>query len=167
MPLTTDILDGWRKPARLIRQKLDEGLREDRALAVCMGACGLIFLSQLPLMARGVWADQARPEAARIPMDARMGGALMGTIFLLPLVLYAIGAVSHLAARALGGRGGWFGARLALFWALLAAAPAILLNGLAAGFLGPGPAATAIGAAVGIGFVYLWISMLIEAERAP
>ena len=52
-----------------------------------------------------------------------------------------------------------------LFWALLVVSPLALLNGLVAGFVGQGPGATAVGVLVLVGFLYLWISMLIEAER--
>lgn len=160
MAVTTDILRGWRDPRGLIRDKLAAGVREDRALATCMGACALIFLAQWPRLAREAFHDPS------IPLDARMGGALLAVIFLLPLFLYAFGALGHLIARAFGGKGNWFRARLALFWALLVVTPAMLFHGLIAGFIGPGAAATIVGALVGIGFLYLWLSMLAEAERA-
>ena len=41
----------------------------------------------------------------------------------------------------------------------------LLAAGLVAGFIGGGTGATAVGVLVLAGFVYLWISMLIEAER--
>ena len=45
---------------------------------------------------------------------------------------------------------------LALFWALLAVAPAMLLAGLVAGLVGSGPALTVVQALCGIGFVMIW-----------
>lgn len=159
MPVTLDMLRSWRDPRGVIRTKLADGPREDRALATVMGACALIFVSQWPRLSREAFLQ---PE---IPLEARMVGALMGAVFLLPLFLYALAAISHLVARAFGGKGTWFSARMALFWALLAVAPVMLLNGLVAGFLGQGAALTAVGFAVALGFFYLWINMLIEAER--
>lgn len=159
MAVTTDILRAWTSPRGLIREKLAAGLREDRALATCMGACALVFVAQWPRLARDAHLDPS------VPLDARMGGTLMAAIFLLPLFLYLLAAASHLLARAFGGRGNWFRARLALFWALLAATPAMLLHGLVAGFMGPGTAALIVGGLVAAGFLYLWISMLAEAER--
>lgn len=159
MAVTLDILKGWRSPRALIRVKLGQGIREDRALAVLMGACLLFFVAQWPRLSREAFLH---PE---VPLDARMGGALMGWVFIAPLFFYALGAVSHLVARLFGGRGTWFSARLALFWALLVVSPLALLNGLVAGFIGAGPAATVVGLLVLGGFLYLWISMLIEAER--
>ena len=114
----------------VLRRKLAGGAREDRALATLFGACLLIFVAQWPGLSR---AAHLEPE---IPLDARLGGALMAWLFIAPLAAYVIAAVSHAVARLLGGRGSWFGARLALFWALLAASPLWLLNGLVAGLIG-------------------------------
>lgn len=159
MPVTLDMLRSWRDPRGVIRAKLADGPREDRALATVMGACALIFVAQWPRLSREAFLH---PE---VPLEARMVGALMGVVFLLPLGLYLIAALSHLVAKVLGGKGTWFSARMALFWALLAVAPLMLLNGLVAGFLGQGAALTAVGIAVAAGFLYLWINMLVEAER--
>jgi hypothetical protein len=158
MAVTTDIIALWRGPRRTFRAKLAGGPREDRAFAVLMAACGLSFVAQWPGLARAAHLDPS------VPLDARMGGALLATVFLLPLLAYALAAISHLVARALGGQGTWFGARLALFWALLAVAPAALFYGLVAGIVGPGAGATLAGVVVFCGFAYLWLSMLVEAE---
>ena len=110
-------------------------------------------------LARAAHVDPA------IPLDARMGGALLGTLFLLPPIAYAVAALSHLVARAFGGTGSFFSARLALFWALLAVSPLMLLQGLVRGFIGPGPALTLVGLAVLATFLMLWVTSLIESER--
>ena len=159
MSVTLDMLRAWRDPRGVLRSRLAQGVREDRALATVMGACFLIFVAQWPRLSREAFVDPS------VPLDARMGGALLGIVFLLPLFLYVLGALSHVVARALGGKGTWFAARLALFWALLATAPAMLFHGLIAGFVGPGAASSGVGLLVLAGFFYLWISMLIEAER--
>lgn len=159
MPVVPDIIQCWRGPRRFIRGKLDQGIREDRALAVLIGACGLIFVSQWPRIAREAQLDPATP------LDGRIGGALMAVVFILPLVMYLMAGVSHLLARAFGGKGSAFGARLALFWALFASTPAMLLHGLLRGMLGPTGAVTGIGVLVLAGFVYLWIAMLREAQH--
>ncbi|MFN3641877.1 MAG: YIP1 family protein [Gemmobacter sp.] len=161
MSVTARILATWRDPRGVMRAHLAAGPREDRALAVLFGACLLIFVAQWPGLSRAAHLDPA------VPLDARIGGALMGTVFLVPLLAYAVAAASHLAARAMGGRGSWFGARMALFWSLLAVSPLMLLQGLVAGFLGPGLAATLVGVAVLAGFLFLWLSALAEAERGP
>lgn len=159
MSVTQDILRAWRQPKAVIRSKLDAGTREDRALATLMGASVVIFISQWPSLSREAFLDPS------IPLEARMTGALMGTVFMLPLLAYAIGGLSHLVARIFGGKGSGYSARLALFWALLAVSPAMLLQGLVAGFIGPGTQLLVVGLLVAAIFFYIWINMLIEAER--
>jgi hypothetical protein len=157
--VTGEILATWRRPRDILRARLAEGPREDRALAVLMGACALMFVAQWPALSRAAALDPS------VPLDARIGGALMATIFILPVVLYAVAAASHLLARLLGGKGTHAGARFALFWALLCAAPLSLLNGLVAGLLGPGMQSTLVGLVVLAAFLWLWLTLLVEAER--
>lgn len=159
MAVSTDMLRAWRHPRALIREKLGQGPREDRALALLMAACGLLFVAQWPVHARAAYLDPTTP------LEARLGGALLGSLFLLPLLAYAVAGLSHLVARAVGGKGQGFGARLALFWALLAVAPVALLQGLVAGMIGPSPGLIAVQLLAGGGFLWIWLSMLVEAER--
>ena len=159
MALTQDILATYRGPRAVMRKHLGLGLREDRALMFLAIACVLIFVAQWPRLRREAFLDDA------VPFNALLGGALMGWLFIAPLALYAIAALSHLIARALGGQGSWYSARLALFWSLLAASPLWLLNGLVAGFIGPGlqlGLTSAIALAV---FLIFWGLSLIEAEK--
>lgn len=159
MAVTTDIAATYRRPGRVIGRLLGMGQREDRALIILMVACVLVFFAQMPRLSR-----QAHLEGREF--DMLMGGALMGWIFLAPLIFYALAALSHLLARLLGGQGSWYGARLALFWALLASTPLLLLHGLVAGFIGPGAALNAVGALWCLFFFWFWIAGLIRAERA-
>lgn len=171
MPVVPDILASWRRPRAVIARKLAEGPREDRAIATVMGACALIFVSQWPGLAREAHLMQIAAEAAGTPPDqvpslqALMGSRLFALIFIAPLVFYVLAAISHLVARLFGGKGTGYGARLALFWALFCTTPFMLFNGLVAGFIGDGQAATVVGVGVFGGFLYLWINMLIEAEK--
>lgn len=159
MSVSSDIAATYRAPSRVFRRKLAGGNREDRALATLMGACLLIFVSQWPLLARQAYEDPA------VPLDARLGGALMGWLVIMPLLAYAIASASHAIALLFGGAGSWFGARLALFWALLAASPVWLLYGLVAGMIGPGPAQNISGFVAFAVFVVFWSIGLREAER--
>ena len=158
MSVTADIRASWRRPREVIRRQLSGGPREDRALAYALGACVLIFVAQLPRLAREAHLD------ASIPLDARLQAALLGWLMLAPLMLYGLAALSHVIARLLGGRGTWFGARLALFWSLLASAPLWLFHGLVAGFIGSGSALALVGALLLVGFGAIWLSSLAEAE---
>jgi hypothetical protein len=159
MAITTDIVESYRRPRAVLRRHLADGGQEGRALAVLMGACLLMFVAQWPVAARQAHLDPS------IPLDARMGGALMAMIFMVPLLAYAVAALSHLVARALGGRGSFLAARMALFWSLLTVSPLMLLQGLVHGLAGPGPGLTLLGLGVLAVFLILWINGLIEAER--
>jgi len=159
MAVTTDILESWRRPRKVMRRHLAIGKREDRALIFLMVACLLIFVGQWPALQRAAELD------SRVPLDARLGGALMAWLFIMPLVLYATAAITHLVARAVGGRGSWYSARLALFWSLLATSPLLLLRGLVAGMIGPSPALLVTDTVALVGFFMIWMLSLIEAER--
>lgn len=158
MAVTGDILATWRRPRRVMRRLLAGGAREDRALAILMGACAVIFVAQWPRLARDAHLDPS------VPLDARLAGALLATVFILPLLAYGLAALSHVLARALGGRGTFAGARVALFWSLLATAPLMLFQGLVAGFLGPGPGLTLLGLVVLAAFLAIWGASLRVAE---
>ncbi|WP_425039326.1 YIP1 family protein [Primorskyibacter sp. S187A] len=159
MGVLNDIAATYRGPRRVLRRLLSAGQREDRALAILMGACTLMFLSQWPPLAR-----QAHLENTELqPM---IGGALMAWLFVAPLLLYVIAALSRLVAKLFRGQGDHFGARIALFWALLATSPLALLNGLVGGYIGPGVELQLVGFVWFVCFVWFWLSGMIEAESA-
>ena len=158
MSVTKDITATWRRPRAVIRRQLAGGIREDRALAYLMGACLLIFVAQLPRLAREAHLD------ATIPLDARLQAALLGWLMMAPLFLYGLAALSHVLAKVFGGQGSWFGARLALFWSMLASTPLWLFHGLVSGFIGPGGALTLAGVLLLAGFGVMWVLSLAEAE---
>lgn len=156
MAVTTDITATYRGPRKVIARLLAMGPREDRLLAFVMGACTVMFIAQMPRLAR-----EAHLTGQELNM--LLGGALLGLIFFAPLGLYALAWISHLVARLVGGQGASYQGRLALFWALLASTPLLLLNGLVAGFIGPSPALTSVGAIWAVVFLWFWLSGLIEA----
>ncbi len=160
MAVTRNITATYRGPARVVRQLLSHGPREDRALAYLMAGCLVVFIAQLPRLAR-----QAHLNGDDLNM--LMGATLMAWLFIAPLVLYTLAAVTHLLAKAVGGKGTPYGARLALFWALLASSPLMLLNGLVAGFIGPGQELQLVSFLWLAVFLWFWIAGLITAERAP
>lgn len=154
MSMAADIWESWRAPRRVMARLLAQGRREDRALAFLMIGCALVFVSEWPALARA---------PGEVPLEARLGGAMLAWLGLMPLVLYGLAALSHLAARAMGGQGSHWGARLALFWALIAAAPLWLLAGALSGWAGT---AAIVAEAVALaGFLWLWLAGLVEAER--
>lgn len=88
----------------------------------------------------------------------------MAVLATIPL-WYLLAALSRLVGRALGGQGTWYGARVALFWALASVGPLMLLQGLVSGMIGPGPALSAVTVLVGVAFLWLWATLLHEAEQ--
>lgn len=158
MSVSVDILRSWRHPRAVMRTLLDGAPREDRALIFLMTACLLIFIGQWPRVLRDSYVDPSTP------LDARLGGALMAWMFIVPLVGYVLAALAHLAARMFGGQGSWYSARLALFWSLLAVAPAWLAYGLLAGYLGAGVILTVAGGVAFAAFLIIWLSSMVEAE---
>ncbi len=158
MGIAPKIVTTWRQPRVVMRAILAQGPREDRALATLLGACVILFIAQWPLHARAAYLDPS------IPLEARLSGGLMGAVFILPVLAYALAGASHVVARAFGGKGAHWSARIALFWALLAISPFMLLHGLVAGFIGPGAALSLVGTAVGLGFLAIWGAGLRVAE---
>ncbi len=159
MAVSTNIVATYRGPGAVVRRLLALGPREDRALAYLMAFCLIVFLAQLPRLSR---------EAHLTGQDLNMllGGTLMAWIFIAPLMLYIIALLARLVGRVLGGKGTGYGARLALFWALLASSPLILLHGLVAGFIGPGAAMQAVGLIWFCVFGWFWVAGSIAHERA-
>jgi hypothetical protein len=158
MAVTSNISATYRGPGRVMKRLLAMGHREDRALAYLMGGCAVMFAGQLPRLAR-----EAHLEGTDLNM--LMGGALMGWIFVAPLALYCVAALSHWIAKLFRGKGTHYGARLALFWALLAASPLFLLNGLVAGFIGPGLELTLVGSIWLACLLWFWLRGLQVAEQ--
>ncbi|MEO1106876.1 MAG: YIP1 family protein [Pseudomonadota bacterium] len=159
MPVSSDIVATYRGPGRVVRRLLDMGPREDRALIFVMAFCIVAFIAQMPGLAR-------RAHIEDVELNMLLGGALMGSVFILPLFFYTLALLSHWAARMMGGNGTPYGARLALFWALLSSAPLVLLNGLVAGFIGPGPALTLVGLIWVAVFFWFWLSGLRQVQRS-
>ncbi|WP_299965785.1 YIP1 family protein [uncultured Roseobacter sp.] len=158
MAVTRNITATYRNPGRTLRGLLALGPREDRALGYLMAGCLVVFIAQLPRLAR-----QAHLEGTEL--DMLLGAALMAWIFIAPLLLYGVAAISHLVAKLLGGKGSFYGARIALFWALLASSPLMLLNGLVAGFIGPGTGLQLVGLLWFAIFMWFWLAGLRAAER--
>lgn len=152
------MIGSWRHPRRVIRRHLDRAPSEPFAFSLLVVFLGLVFVAQWPRLSREATLP---PE---VPLQPALLATALALLAAIPL-LYGLAAVSHLVARAFGGTGSYHGARLALFLALLAVAPVMLLQGLTVGFLGQGPQALTLGIIAALAFVAIWISMLIEAER--
>ncbi|MEM9032276.1 MAG: YIP1 family protein [Pseudomonadota bacterium] len=124
-----------------------------------MAGCLVMFIAQWPVLSRAAWEDPT------IPLDARLGGALMGWLIIAPLAFYALAALGHMLGALIGGGASWYQARVALFWAFLASGPLWLLNGLVLGFIGQGAAGTLTGSIAGVAFLGFWGAGLFEVEQ--
>ena len=158
MSVVSDILATYKGPARVMRKLVSMGQREDRALAMLMFGCVIIFVAQWPRLAR-----QALSTGEEL--NILLGGALLGWLFIMPLVFYTLAMVVYFVFRLLGRKPQSWGMRLALFWAVLAASPLLLLDGLVAGFLGQGVPRMVVGAVWLFAFFWFWFSGSLTAAK--
>lgn len=148
MSVTADILATYRAPDGPVGRLIASGPREDRSLAMLMGAALLFFVARAPVLARTAALDPS------VPLQAHLGISLFALLFMVPLLAYAVAGLLHLGARALGRQGEGWRARIALFWALLAIAPAMLAQGLFEAFTGAGAASQLTG--LGVFALFVW-----------
>lgn len=158
MTVSTDILATWRRPRDILRQHLARGRSEPFALSFLLIFLLLAFIGQWPVAARNAF-QQGEPSAW-----PRILATAYGLLAAIPF-LYGLAALGHLVARQFGGRGSWYGARVALFWSLATVGPLMLLQGLVSGMIGPGPGLTLVSICVGVAFLWLWLTLLHEAEK--
>ncbi|OYU39128.1 MAG: YIP1 family protein [Pseudorhodobacter sp. PARRP1] len=158
MSVTTDIVQAWRQPKAVIRRHLQRPKSEPFAFSLLVAFLVVAFVSFWPLLSR---QSVLQPE---VPMVQRLVAAGLALLALIPF-WYLLAAISHWIAKALGGQGGHYPARLALFSSLLAISPGLLLRGLVAGMIGPGAQLLLVDTVVGLCFAWIWIAMLREAER--
>lgn len=159
MSLTANILRSYRDPAAVVRGLALGDLREPQVMFFALLACGLIFVAQWPGLSRAATLDPS------VTFEQRMGGAMFGIMFLLPLVLYALAGLLQLGLRLAGASVPGIFARLALFWALLVVTPLMLLQGGLSAFLGSGAVSQGFGFVVLTVFVYI-LARNVAAVRA-
>ncbi|SHK10867.1 hypothetical protein SAMN05444000_11930 [Shimia gijangensis] len=158
MSVIGDMLSSYGGPHKVVARHLAMGPREDRALAILMAGCVLLFVSSWPYNARVAHFEG-------VDIGPLIGGSLFGLLFLAPLGFYLIAAIVSLVLGLFGWTGGAYASRLALFWALLASSPLILLHGLTRGFLGPGMQEQIVGLIWFVVFMWFWMSGLFQAGK--
>ena len=142
------IAQSWWAPGRVVASL--RGTPERVLIVILMAAMLIFWVAQAPGHARAAHLDPS------VPLDARLGGALLAVVFMMPLVAYVVAELVAFASRLTPWRVSSADSRLALFWALLAVAPAMLLSGLTLGMAGPGGALSLTRAVAGIGFLVIW-----------
>lgn len=142
------VIESWWAPRRVVQSL--SGMPDRVMLVVLMVAMLISLIAQAPGHARAAALDPT------IPLEARIGGAVMGTIFMMPLLAYGMAALTSVLSRLTPWRLDPQDARLALFWALLAVSPAMLLAGMVAGLIGPGPALMLTQTIAGLAFLFIW-----------
>lgn len=156
MAAIDDLRRSYRAPRKVMREHLARIPSEPRAMTFLLAALIVIFIGQWPRLSRTAFeADQ--------PMVGLMVGTGLGLLAMVP-IFYAIAALSHLICKTFGGQGGFYRARLALFWSLFVISPLTLLQGMVAGFIGIGPQASVLGYGIGLIFVLIWGAGLRVAE---
>jgi hypothetical protein len=66
MSVSRDIVATWRRPRTVMRSLLAQGRREDRALMFLILACGIIFVSQWPVISREAALDARARRFRRV-----------------------------------------------------------------------------------------------------
>ncbi len=150
MSVVADILESWRRPSWVLHRHLSRGRSEPFAFTFLVVFLIVAFIAQ--------WPDAARVSALNpeIPIAAQLLPRALALLATIP-VWYLLAALGRLVASALGGQGGWYEARLALFWTLVTISPMILMVGLVAGMIGAGAQLTILGAVTFAVFLLFWV----------
>ena len=159
MSVTTNMVRTYRAPRVTFRGMITQGIREPQILAFALVSCGLIFVAQWPGLSRAATIDPS------ITFEQRMGGAMFGIVFMLPLLLYGVAGLLQLVLRVLAGPVQGLHVRLVLFWSLLSVTPLMLVQGGLSALVGPTQAVTAFGFVVTAVFLYILAAGLVEVAR--
>jgi hypothetical protein len=149
MSLVLNIARSYRAPGEVVAGLAKGDLKEPQVLFFGLLACGLIFVAQWPGLSRAATLDPS------ITFEQRMGGALFGVMFMLPLLLYGLAGMLQLALRGIARPVAGLHVRLSLFWALLAVSPLMLFQGGLSAFMGANAAVSAFGFVVAAAFLYI------------
>lgn len=148
-----------------MRMQMDRGYGEERLLALIFYGSFIVFLSFLPRL--------FATDLSNTPDQSIAGGVIMWffvVMFFFPLVLYGLGAVSHLIAKGFGAKGPFFNARHALFWMLAVLSPVLISKALLTSvFLQIGGGLETVGLAalngiLAFAILRIWGAFLAESE---
>jgi len=170
MSTTGRIFAAWGNPRGVMRNQMNEGEIDGRALTYILIAGVLLSVANLPeAMLQGGLTEDASSEPAAAQIAVRFFQVAVGALAL-ALVGLIIAPISHLVARAFGGVGSWATTRLALSWSLMTITPLAFLSGilLAAGVISGAnwvvEASFMTGLVAQLVLLYVWSGSLAEAE---
>ena len=116
-------------PDAFLRQKkLAEG--EKTVLLYAFLSSIFLFMAQLPNQLQNWYSSSTKD-----PLINFVGVLFFVALFFTPLLLYAVCTIIHVLLKVFGARGSFFDLRLAFFWSLIIAAPALVLAGMVKGYL--------------------------------
>lgn len=157
MALTADIFESWLHPRAVVRRLHMRGRSEPFVLSFLFVFLLLAFTARAPSVARDAAAN---PTGSLYPS---LFGVALGMLGLIP-VFYLLAALGHLVAKLMGGTGGYYEGRLALFWALTCITPAMLLDGLLHAFVRNSVVMPVVDILTFLMFLMLYTVMLREVE---
>ncbi|MCY3877294.1 MAG: YIP1 family protein [Rhodobacteraceae bacterium] len=155
--LTSEILTAYRHPRLSFERQLAKNIGDDRILFFGMLACFLAFVARMPSLFRDSIPSGSPPLHAVVPIHFAV------SLLMAPLLLYSVAAASHVLARAFGGWGNWRDARLALFWAVLAMSPLVLVAGIVEVAFQPWVSGALL-VLIAVLFFSYWMHCLIRVE---
>ena len=158
MSALADIVAFHLRPRFVARKRLTETVSEGQAFCYLILACLLLFFIQLPEMLCFVANGESH-----LPFDAVASAQLIGALVFAPLFFYFLSAVAGLAIRVTNRRLAWRDSRVALFWALLASVPSMMVLGLVRVLTQSAIILWPLSALTGMIFLLFWASGLREA----
>ena len=116
------VLGAWADLRGSLRTELARVPVEGRLLFYAMLSGAIWAAGEVMVLRYAV----AGTTAAEEEFLGRAAGLVGAALFARTLALYGVSALAHAVARALGGQGGWYASRAAVFWAALVSAPAMM-----------------------------------------
>lgn len=155
MTLISEINASYRAPKMEMRRHIKDGIREEQTLFFALLFGLLSFLSLLPEIAKHAYIMDDS-------LSALAAAQFIASVFMMPLLMYGIAALSHIILGRFGGQGDHVGARRALFWAAVVTSPIILASSVLSIYL---PVIKiALDILTTLIFIWQWTSNLKELE---
>lgn len=164
MTVTREIVRAYRGFGASMQRQIDSGVTEGRILAYGVFASLITFVARAPSLIK-VSQVAAATASENVSWVAIFSTNLITSFFFGLLLLYGLAAISHIIAKAFGGKGSFFLARLALFWSLLVISPLALISTVIKTAFPFAALETTLSIALTVMFVFAWITSLIIAEK--